>query len=298
MDSEQNIDTIGKEIEDWSEEDIDSLTGGNGDSEEDEIDKFLQEQSNPDIEDFNAHREIKTSIEILRDDDDDKVLEDYVEKEKSANKKNKSENKDSSEDKNDKHTKFLVEKYDIDEEYIIARQGEYEHICKAFTPIDENNLDEEKMAEIAIGAKKSKENNALEQISETMVRSIMKRIDEDMSLEPITSTGLYVQKEQMNFFLGVVSKINLWKEKINNNPQEIIDDIYIKKLFKEFSYKVLKVNTLTLEDKFAGKNGFKNFAKMVKKFVKKDQAEAIDEMLAFLDENNIDNIQLENVFKI
>jgi len=296
--NEEEIGEIEKEIEDWSEEDIDSLTGGNQeDDEDDEITKFLNEASNPDVEDFNASKTVRRGVEILSDEDDDRELEDYVEKQK-AHKKTNNNEEDGKKQKNQEHTKFLVEKYDVDEEYIIARQDEYEHICKAFQPIDEDEIDEDKIKEMAIGAKKNTEENAIDRISETMVRSIMKTIDEDMSLEPITSSGLYVQKEQMDFFLSVVAKINLWKEKINNNPQEIIEDKYIEKLFREFSYKVLKVNTLTLEEKLAGKNGFKNFAKMVKKFVKEDQAKAIDDMLVFLDENNIDNIQLEKVFKI
>jgi hypothetical protein len=297
---EDEITNIEEEVDSWSNSDHKDLLG----SSDDATKKVVYEEEKLEVENDIGEQEnianIKNSVEVLNDDDEKQLLDYIVEKPAPAPKQVKKELPTQAKPSiNKSRISFLVERYNEDEELILSRQEEYFALGKQCEALDPNNISEAKIKELAIDAKESHRKTIGEQITDTMVRSIMKKIDEDDTLEPIASNSFYIQKEQSAFYTDVCRKINSWQEKINNNPHEIINDKYIQKLFSsDFNYKVIKPDPFMYEESFAGDNGLRNFMNTVKQLVSEDQQVIIEQLKVFMTDNNIDNIKLENIFKL
>jgi len=295
---EQNIgiDDIG-----ISEEDIPDFIGGKT-TDEERADTNSHERSNYNeslndednerirIEDNNNEPELETRLAEMMNEKAKAVVD----------KKEKEDTDDNNKDEDrDKIYKFLSEKFNIDEELIIATEEKYKTLSEGYSKINIKNVGKKDVELWAKEAKEHKIKTTNEKIVEAIVNSIMRDISDNNTLEVIKSHSIYIQKEQTEFFLSILDKINHWKEKINNAPEDIIKNKYVNHLFSEdYKFKVFKPNMMMYEENFVSDDGLRNFINVVKQLVTIEQNKELEKIKEFILSNNIDTIRLEKIFKL
>ena len=255
----------------------------------------VQEQiSTLDYEDMAQEDIDESEVSIEEFPDNTKNLEDFI----IGAKEEKAPAKKEEDSKREKlHRKQLVESYEVEEEYILEREEVYRGIHDNLKDIEDDEVNEETIKKIAIKAKENTFITTIEQLTYAMSASITRGISNDDTLEHIKSDSLYIQKEQQEFYKSTTEKLCQWKEKLENSPQEIIGDSYIKKLFEDFSFKVYSPNMNSLEEKLSGKDGYFNFLNTVKHLVSKEQRETIEDLMENISGKDID-ITIESFFKL
>jgi len=290
MGKELGIDDIG-----ISDEDIPAFLGT---TDEDRANTNLHEHSN-----YNEASNNDDDYVQIEDDNNEPELEEQLAR--AMNEKAKAvideQDEDEDADENEEAYRYLSKKFNIDEELIIMAEEKYKSISRGYEDIKAENVSKKDVEIWAREAKENKVRTTNEKIAMTIVSSIMKDISSSNKLEVIKSDSLYIQKEQSAFFLSVLDKINHWQEKINNAPEDIINNEYVKHLFsakEDYKLKVFKPNIMIYEENFSGKNGFNNFVNVAKQLVTEDQAKELEKIKEFVLSNNMENIMLEKIFKL
>lgn len=279
---------------DQNEEDLEGLTDNLGDLLDYDSPEMQKQMATMDYEDIEQEKNNQSEVFIEELPDSNKNIEDLIsekrEKEQTAVAEENSE-------KEELHRKQLVESYEVEEEYILEREEVYKGIHDNLRNIEEGEVNEETIKKIAIKAKENTLITTIEQLTYAMSSSITRGVSNEETLEHIKSDSLYIQKEQQEFYKSTTRKLCQWKEKLENFPQEIIGDVYIKKLFEDFSFKVYSPNFNNLEKNLSGKDGYYNFLNIVKHLVNKEQRETIEDLIENVKEKDVD-ITIESFFKL
>ncbi len=259
-------------------------------TEKDEKPNFDEQVNNVSINELEKLKDddvCDVSIDKARD--DGKSLE-----EKQTIEKNKHKEKQTIEED---HRKQLSASYDVTEEYIKIRENQYREIHQNIKDIKIDEVSQEDVKEIAKKAKANTIESTINEIAEKMSKSIVNSIIDDDTLTFIKPDSLYIQKEQRDFYINITKKLYQWKYLINQNPKMIVGDLFIKKLFHDFNFKVYDPQINILEENFSGKNGYINFLRTVSELVTEEQKEAIDDLIHFIATNEI-NVVIESFFKL
>ena len=199
---------------------------------------------------------------------------------------------------------YLSKKYGIDKETIAKKEEKYKELSKGFQKIDVNSLNEDDIKDNIKEWAKSAREHEIEKTSNNLANyiaeSVVEYIQNSKKLKPIKPNSFFIEKEQRDFFLSMLDKINNWEDKINNSPEEIAGDEFIGELLTDplLNFRVIKPDLLFYEKAFSGKNGFKNFMDVVKHFLSSSQKEGIEETKKFIYENNITMFKIEKIFKL
>ncbi len=277
---------------DQNEEDLEDLTDNLGNLLDSDI--IEKQMATMEYEDIEQEKNIQSEVFIEELPDNNKNIEDLIPEKRE--KKQVKVAKESSE-KEELHRNQLIKSYEVEKEYILEREEAYKEIHDNLRDIDDSEVNEETMKKIAIQAKENTFTTTIEQLAYVMSSSIERGILNEETLQPITADSLYIQKEQQEFYKRTTIKLCQWKEKLENLPQEIIGDVYIKKLFEDFSFKVYSPNFNSLEKNLSGKDGYYNFLNTVKRLVNKEQREVIEDLIVNVKEKDVD-MTIESFFRL
>lgn len=279
--SQETYESISEQIDQWNEIDIYSLAHG---KEEPSSETIVAQDKEGVID-------IDTFLDTSNRQDKERAKSKIINKLENKPLNNKEEGE---EDR--LNILNLSERFNKDEEYIMQRQDIYDSIPNRQKVLGE--VSEDDISELVEDAKSNQKKEFIDNITSLMGDSIVDNILEDITLEPITENSLFIQKEQKEFYTTTTEKISNWSHLIENEPEILINDVYIRKLLTSFDFKVVSPDLMDFERSFIGDRGFMNFLTRVSAYVPDEQSELIDSLILFIEKNNIEEIKIDKIFRL